>query len=320
VDGPDRNEGNGASAGRGADGGAEGAAGANGERDAAEVGVRREYGSDPVELKARLEIKDNHIRELYDRISASRLAADEARATRQAGEEHVRRLEEERSRLKERIRVLEEEARERRRRRESYERQIARLERELERKDGEISRRDYLLERRAEELDAFGRDAAEAVTRKDRALEDALRRVEGLERDLEEREAEAAGLRVTVDELRADLEEEYERRRRMADPANRLRSGIDLFNDSDQRRQMNALSRTLGQPEVHVALDEGEEPAAILTFTWQGITWQTYAANPGLAVEEPRVYLKSAGEDLSGVDREPPNARVGPGGRVLLGL
>jgi ribonuclease Y len=37
-------------------------------------------------------------------------------------------------------------------------------------------------------------------------------------------------------------------------------------------------------------------------------------------VAHPRVYLKGAGEDLSGVDRKPPNARVGPGERVLLGL
>jgi ribonuclease Y len=69
-----------------------------------------------------------------------------------------------------------------------------------------------------------------------------------------------------------------------------------------------------------VALDRGEEPAVLLTFTWQGYTWQTYAADPGLAVEEPRVYLKDAGEDLSGVNRQLPNARVGPGGRVVLGL
>jgi hypothetical protein len=71
---------------------------------------------------------------------------------------------------------------------------------------------------------------------------------------------------------------------------------------------------------VHVALEDGEEPAVILTFTWQGVSWQAYSANPGLAVEEPRVYLHSIGEDLSGVDRKPPNARIGPGGRVLLGL
>jgi ribonuclease Y len=280
----------------------------------------REETADPEELKARIEIKDNHIRELFEQITASRLAADEARATKEASEGHIAALERERERLKERIRSLEEEARGRWRRREGLERQVARLQRELERKDGEIARRDYLLDRRAEEIEVLGQESEELTARKEGALEDALRRIEGLERDLEEREHKVAELRSTIEELRGDLEAEYELRERLAEPANRLRAGIDLFNDSEQRRSMNSLSRTLGQPEVHVDLDDGQEPPVLLTFTWQGVTLQTYAANPGLAVEDPRVYLKSAGEDLSGVDRQPPNARVGPGGRVLLGL
>lgn len=288
--------------------------------DTTEVEVGREDVSDPEELKARLVIKDNHIRELYEEITASRLAADEARATKEAGAGHIESLERERARLKERIRNLEEEVRDRRRRRESFERQVARLERELERKNGEISHRDYLLERRAEQMEAANQRAEELASRKDLALQDALRRVEGLERDLEEREGEISNLNTTISKLREDLESERELRVRLADPANRLRAGIDLFNESEQRHSMNALSRTLGQPEVYVELGEGDEPPALLTFTWQGVTWQTYAADPGLAVEEPRVYLKSAGEDLSGVDRKPPNARVGPGDRVVLGL
>jgi ribonucrease Y len=316
VEEPDRNEANGnqpsdpeGQVEDSADGAAE---------DATEVG--REEISDTAELRARLGIKDNHIRELFEQITAARLAADEARASKEAGEGHIEALERERARLKERIRDLEEEARARRRRRDGLERQVVRLKREIERRDGEIARRDYLLARRAGEMEDLRLETEELVARKDRALEDALRRVAGLERDLEERENEAAELRATIEDLRNDLEAEYELRERLAEPANRLRAGIDLFNDSEQRRAMNALSRTLGQPEVHVDLDSGEEPPVLLTFTWQGVTWQTYAANPGLAVEEPRIYLKSAGEDLSGVDRQPPNARVGPGGRVLLGL
>jgi ribonucrease Y len=288
--------------------------------DTAEVEVREEETSDPEELKARLGIKNNHIRELFEQITASRLAADEARASREASERHIASLERERARLKERIRDLEEEARGRRRRREGLERQVARLQREIERKDGEIARRDYLLARRAEGMEDLRLGSEELASRKDQALEDALRRIEGLERDLEERENEVSELRTTIEDLRNELDAEFEVRRRLSEPANRLRAGIDLFNESEQRRQMNSLSRTLGQPEVHVDLDKGEEPPTLLTFTWQGVTRQTYAANPGLAVEGPRVYLKEAGEDLSGLERQPPNARVGPGGRVLLGL
>jgi hypothetical protein len=276
--------------------------------------------SDTEELMARLEIKDNHIRELYEEITASRLAADEARASKTAGEGHIEALERECAGLKKRVRDLEEETRDRRRRRESSGRQIARLERELERKEGEISHRDYLLERRTEQMETDKQRAEELASRKDLALQDALRRVEGLERDLEEREGEISNLHSTIEALRGDLETELELRGRLADPANRLRAGIDLFNESGQRSSMIALSRTMGQPEVHVGLDDGDEPPALLTFTWQGVTWQTYVSDPGPGVEEPRVYLMSAGEDLSGVDRKPPNARVGPGDRVVLGL
>jgi ribonuclease Y len=288
--------------------------------DAAEVEVRQEETSDPEELKARLEIKNTHIRELFEQITASRLAVDEARASREASEEHIASLERERARLKERIRDLEEAARGRRRRREELERQVSRLQREIERKNGEIARRDHLLERRAEGIEDLRLDTEELAARKDQALADALRRIEGLERDLEERENKVAELQATIEDLRNELEAEYELREHLAEPANRLRAGIDLFNDSEQRHSMNSLSRTLGQPEVRVDLEEGQEPPVLLTFTWQGITQQTYAANTGLAVEEPRVYLKNAGEDLSGVKRQPPNARVGAGGRVLLGL
>jgi ribonuclease Y len=288
--------------------------------DTTGVEVGRGEVSDPEELRARLGMKDNRIRELYEEITAFRLAADEARASKEAGEGHIESLEQERARLKERIRTLEEESRGRRRRREGSERQIARLERELERKDGELAHRDYLLERRAEQLEAAGKQTEELASRKDLALQDALRRVDGLERDLEEREHEILDFRATVESLRGEVESERELRGRLADPANRLRAGIGLFNESDQRRSMSALSKTMGQPEVHVELDVGDEPAALLTFTWQGITWQTYVSDPGPDVEGPRVYLKGAGEDLSGVDRKPPNARVGPDECVMLGL
>ena len=288
--------------------------------DTAKVAVGRGEISDPEELRARLGMKDNRIRELYEELTAFRLAADEALASKAAGEEHIDSLESETARLKERIRALEEEGRGRRSRRDGSGRQIARLERELERKDSEIAHRDYLLERRTEQLEAASRQAREVAARKDLALQDALRRVDGLERDLEGRENEILTLRSAVEAVRGDLEGERELRGRLADPADRLRAGIDLFNESGQRRSMSALSKTMGQPEVHVELAPGDAPLVLLTFTWQGVTWQTYVADPGPDVEEPRVYLKAAGEDLSGVDRNPPNARVGPGEKVMLGL
>lgn len=161
---------------------------------------------------------------------------------------------------------------------------------------------------------------AERVRRLEEEVQRAHQRREDLEREAGERDAESAEFRTTINELQQRLEEEYELRRSLAEPENRLRAGIELFNESEHRNSVSSLSRSMGQPEVHVSLEAGEEPAAILSFTWQGITWQTYVSNPGLAVEEPRVYLQSSGEDLSGVDREPPNAHIGPGGRLYLGV
>jgi DNA repair exonuclease SbcCD ATPase subunit len=276
--------------------------------------------SEAAELRARIGIKDNRIRELIQESTDSRLASDEARAAREAAEEHVASLTRDRDRLRERVRELEEGARARRRRREGIERQVERLEREIERLGGEIARRDYLLERRAEELDDARRSAEEDAARRDAALRTALGRVEGLERDLEDREAEISDLQDRVEALQDELDSERALREGLADPNNRLRAGIELFNDSEGRHSMNALSRTLGRPEVHVGLGEGEEPPALLYFTWRGVTWQTYAADPNPAVREPRVYLTDSGEDLSGVESKPPNAHVGPAGRVALGL
>ncbi len=290
----------------------EGPGAENGDADASE---------DAGELRHRLEARKRHLKELYDEISTLRLAADEARVRAEASGTRVAELEEERERLRERIAEFEEEERRRRRRREGQDRRLARLGRELERRDAEIQRLETLVEQRAGEIEAYGRETKDAVSRKDVALEEALRRIEGLERDLEERESVAADLGDTIGRLRAELDLEYELRRRMAEPENRIRAGIDLFNGSEHLRSVGSISKSLGSPEVHVALEpDVDEPPIILTFTWQGITWQAYAANPGLAVEEPRVYQTGAGEDLSGVDHEPPNARLGPGGRVFLGL
>jgi ribonuclease Y len=277
--------------------------------------------NDHEEFRRRLEVKDRHIRELYDELAAVRLAVDEAGAKVEARELRVRDLEEERERIKERLREFEDEERKRRRWREGQDRRVARLEREIERREEDIRRLEDLLEERENERVAHDREAQDLAARKDAALQDALRRVEGLERDLEEREEMVAGLRATIETMQDEMDLEYEKRRRVAGPANRLRAGIDLFNDSEQLQEVTSISKSLGQPEVRAVLEEeGAEPAVILTFTWGDVTWRAYAANPGLAVQEPRVYQTGAGEDLSGVHHKPSNAHVGPGGRVILGL
>ena len=261
------------------------------------------------ELRRRIKVKDRHIRELHDELAAARLAADEAQARAEAGQSRVGDLEEERAEIKEKLRAFEEEERKRRRRRERQDRRVARLEREIERREAEIGRLEDLLEERENEIDAYKQE-----------VQDFPRRVEELQRDLEERENLAAELQTTIDMLRAELDLEYELRRHMAEPENRLRAGIDLFNKSEHRQLIGSISKSLGHPEIHVSLGDGDEPPVILTFVWPDITWRVYIANPGLGVEEPRVYLESVGEDFSDIDSKPSNAHIGPGGQVFLGL
>jgi ribonuclease Y len=276
--------------------------------------------ADLEEFRRRLEAKDRHIQELYDELAMAKLAADEARARAEAGQLRVGDLEEERAEIKERLRAFEEEERKRRRRRERQDRRVARLEREIERREAEIRRLEDLLEERENKAEGYRTELQGLLSRKDAALEDALRTVEGLQYNLEERENEAAELRATVEKLRAEIELEYEFRRRMAEPENRLRAGIDLFNESEHLQTISSISKSLGQPEIHVTLGDDHEPPVILTFVWPDITWRVYGANPGPAVEEPRVYLQGTGEDFSGLDSKPSNARIDPGGRIFLGL
>jgi chromosome segregation ATPase len=279
-------------------------------------GMSLEGVEDPQELKKRAGIRDNHLRELEKEVARLELVADEARSAKAAAEERAEELRAELTRLRERLETYEEEERARRKRRGSRDREVERLERQLEHREGEVSRLKGLVEQREQELEELESEASGEISQRDRALEEALRRVEGLENDLEERESEVSELRGTIDNLQERLEQEYDLRRRLAEPANRLRTGIDLFNDSEHLESVSSVSRSLGQPEVYVELEDGREPAALLTFTWRGISWRTYAANPSLEVEEPRVYLLDSGENLSGVDPKSPNARLGPGGRV----
>lgn len=248
------------------------------------------------ELRRRLEAREHHLRELYDELAQARLAADEATARREAVEARARQLEDERDRLSERVREHEEEDRRRGRRREGQERHVARLGREIERRDAEIRRLEDLLAARRDEQEARSDQAGALAARRENDLKESLARI-------------------------AELEQELDLRKRMADPTARMQAGIELFNESDLSRSVHSISRSMGDPEVRVEVEAGDdEPPTVLTFTWQDITWQTYHATPGLAVGEPRVYLAASGEDLSGVQRRPSNARIGPGGKVVLGL
>ncbi len=269
--------------------------------------------TDPEDLRARLVSRDGYLEELSAEAGRLRLAADEARASLQAGEERVRALEEERSALREKVRAYEEEKHAGRRRREGRDQEVERLRRALERRDEEKSRLRDLLEEAEKELRDRDREYREDLRRRDALLEEARRASEKLERELQERETRVA-------ELQASLEGEREAHRRLAEPENRLRAGVKAFNGSRHRKAVSKLTAFSGQPVVRVTLEDGEKAPVLLTFAWPGGDWRTYAARPGSPVEEPRVYLLESGGGVEKVAPENANARLGGRGRVSLGV
>jgi ribonuclease Y len=273
------------------------------------------------DLRLQLELKDRHIRELYEEITVAQAKLGEAQARLKASEDRMDRLEGERRRLREQVQDLERERRERRRLSDQQERRVARLEREIERLKSDLAQRDDLMQRRERELEEVAAETDERLERKEVALEDALRRVDGLSKDLEDREAEIVRLRLSIASLQERLEDEHRQRRRLAEPSNRLRAGIELFNASEYVRAVGSISKSLGAPDLHVSLDDGPEELVLLTFVWGDIVWQRYAANPNPEVAEPKVYLAEAGEELPDGERpRSSNAHIDSHGRVSLGL
>jgi ribonuclease Y len=278
----------------------------------------REAGGD---LRLQLELKDRHIRELYEEVSLARARLGEAEARLGVAGGRIAKLEADRERLRGELRELEGREREARRQSEQRGRRISRLEREIGHLRSDLSRRDELLRRREREIEELSAESGEQLERKEAALEDALRRVDGLSRDLEDREAEIDRLRRVIDGLQEKLREEYRLRRRLAEPSNRLRAGIGLFNESECVRAVTSISKAFGEPDLYVELEEGGERLVFLTFVWREIAWQRYAVNPEPEVGEPRVYLAGAGETLPPEELpERPNAHVDARGRVALGL
>lgn len=111
--------------------------------------------------------------------------------------------------------------------------------------------------------------------------------------------------------------------RQLAEPGNRLRAGLALFNETEHLRVVSAVCKSLGEPEIYAALqDHGGFNSPTLTFIWPSMGWRRYVTEPEEAVPEPRVYLAGSGEDTTGapVEGMQPNARLDAEGRLVLGV
>ncbi|HEX6708887.1 MAG TPA: hypothetical protein VF068_01025 [Rubrobacter sp.] len=137
--------------------------------------------------------------------------------------------------------------------------------------------------------------------------------------DLEARLREArAESRRNAEELQKALES----LKRLSDPERRLREGIALFNESEHARTVASISKALGLPRVHAALDDATPGKPTLTFLWGDMAWRRYVSDPTEGVEEPRVYLTGTGDEPAEVDAlsRQPNARMDSRGRLMIGV
>ena len=140
-------------------------------------------------------------------------------------------------------------------------------------------------------------------------------RIQDLETRL--REAREEGRRTAE-----ELERALESLDRLSDPERRLREGISLFNASEHARAVASISKALGLPRVHAALDDGTPGKPTLTFLWDEMAWRRYVSDPTEGIEEPRVYLAGTGDEPSEVEESgrQPNARMDSRGRLTLGV
>ena len=106
--------------------------------------------------------------------------------------------------------------------------------------------------------------------------------------------------------------------RRLSDEELTLVEAADLFNQSDFRRTVAGVAKSLGQPKVSIVPLAGVNAETVLTFAWD-ITWYQYRVTPDAA--QP-VRIADRGHDLAEV--EPTyaqwNARCDETGRLVPDL
>lgn len=149
-----------------------------------ERGLER-VAADGEDLRARLQARQRHLEELHEELARTRVEADEQRAARAAAEERARALERRASMLDKRVRYYQREERSRGGSAKREERRVRRLERALERRGAEKARLEERLSARDGEIARLRARERSLSSRRDDALERAVRRVRELERELE---------------------------------------------------------------------------------------------------------------------------------------
>jgi hypothetical protein len=103
--------------------------------------------------------------------------------------------------------------------------------------------------------------------------------------------------------------------RRLSDDELTLVEAADLFNQSDFRRTVAGVAKSLGEPRVSIVPLPGVNAETVLTFAWD-ITWYQYRVTPDAA--QP-IRIADRGHDLSEVEATYArwNARFDETGRLV---
>jgi len=100
-------------------------------------------------------------------------------------------------------------------------------------------------------------------------------------------------------------------------PQGATREGVDAFNESQYRRTISGISRSLGEPRVSVVPLPGSRPDVVVTVAWE-LSWYQYRVDASGGV----IRLENRGDDPDDLDErwQRWNARIGEDGRLAIAV
>lgn len=187
------------------------------------------------------------------------------------------------------------------------------LKRENKELTGELRRR----ERELRQVGEGKRRAEEALTQAEAAHRGEIQRHHDAAAKLDQRSAQLTALETRLHALEQELEHERRRYAELAD-ARRMegdsrhvrRLALEAFNRSDHVERVVAISRSIGDPVVHVMVDGCDLPRVVrITVAWD-ISWYEYAVRLDLHEQTVSVEEERRGSDPRELhpDRLHPNA------------
>ena len=157
----------------------------------------------------------------------------------------------------------------------------------------------------------------EAATQADATGREAIHRHHQAAAELDQRTSQIGQLESRLDLLEQELEHERKRyadlaeaRRREGDPRTVRRIALDAFNRSEHIERVVAISRSLGEPIVHVGDAGCDLPRPVrITVVWD-ISWYEYLVRLDLHEQTVSVEEERRGDD----PRLLPSHRLNPNG------